>query len=179
VSRSGRDMQGAPAGSSWRWRGRRVHGEGFTLAEVLIASVVLAVSVAAVAQAISAGQQQVYAALHELRAGFVGEAMIEEILAKPYEDPGGGDGESVRADFDDMQDYDGFTQAVGEVTDHAGQSLPPPYQRFGRSVSVTPATVSLDDLSASATGVTITVTVTDEGGRSWSYSRFVSEPGGG
>lgn len=38
----------------------------------------------------------------------IAEAYIEEISLKPFADPDGADGEALRVDFDDTNDYDGL-----------------------------------------------------------------------
>ena len=52
--------------------------------EVLIASAILSFAVAAISQAIVAGQTQTYEALHAQRGMSLADALIEEIQALPY-----------------------------------------------------------------------------------------------
>ncbi|MEO1237545.1 MAG: hypothetical protein AAFX76_12225, partial [Planctomycetota bacterium] len=79
---------------------------GLTLAEALFASAVLALVVAALSQTVVSGQSHTYNALHEARALSLAEALMEEVLALPYTDPGGDTaagpdaGESARDTFD-------------------------------------------------------------------------------
>ena len=75
---------------------------GLTLAEVLLASVVLAFIVAGLTQTIVSGQSHTYNALHEERALSLAEALMDEVLAMSYADlggdttPGPDDGETSR-----------------------------------------------------------------------------------
>ncbi|MBI1337600.1 MAG: hypothetical protein GC164_11625 [Phycisphaera sp.] len=159
----------------------RSRAVGFTLMEVLIASTILAFSVAAITQAIVAGQTQSYEALHEYRALSLAEALMEEILAKPYDDPEGATdigpdaGETTRALFDNVDDYHGYTEAAGTVADEAGLVYPAPFTDFSRSVTVSDASQGIAGLGVTLYGVTVTVTVTDERGRQWTIARFVQE----
>ena len=45
------------------------------------------------------------------QAAAIAEAYLEEILLKPLTDPDGVDGEAARADYDDLDDYDGLSDA--------------------------------------------------------------------
>ncbi|MFW6060012.1 MAG: type IV pilus modification PilV family protein [Phycisphaeraceae bacterium] len=158
---------------------------GFTLPEVLIATAVLAIAVAALTQAIVAGQTQTYDAMHRGRAIALAEAMLEEVLSKRYEDadapdaPLGPDtGETGRDDFDDIDDYHGFTETAGELSDHASATYPQMYQRFDRSVTVVSHQVDIAPFGE-RDGLMIEVRVRDERGETWTVNRFVPAPSGG
>ena len=45
------------------------------------------------------------------QAAAIADAYLEEILLKPLTDPDGVDGEALRTDFDDIDDYDGLADA--------------------------------------------------------------------
>ncbi len=163
-------------------RRRRRVSAGFTLMEVMFAVLVLAFSVAALTQAVVSGQSHTYEAMHASRAITLAEAMIDEILGKPYDDPEGAitvgpdTGEATRDRFDNADDYDGYTEAVGAVADQSLALYPELYQRFGRSVTATYVTENLPDLGGDHDGLRVTVTVTDTRGLSWSVTRFIQEP---
>jgi len=171
-----------PKRVSNRGRGARRAG-GFTLLEALFAASVLAVVVAAVTQSIVAGQMQTYDAMHSARAVALTEAMMEEILVLPYDDPEGGvvigpdAGETTRQQFDDIDDYHGFTEAAGTLTDAEGNLYNDLYQGFTRSVTVATGSVDVAAFGAAQNGLTITTAV-QEGttGRTWVVTRFVPEP---
>ncbi len=150
---------------------------GFTLAEVLIAAAILAFSVGAVTQAIVYGQMRTYSAMSEARALALAEAMIDEVLAIPYN---GSTGNNARG-FDHMNDYNNYSENAGSVRDASGNAYPEMYQSYSRSVTITPQTwgVTWQGTAAFNTnedGRTITVTVQEGGGPSWSITRFVPEP---
>lgn len=165
-----------------RAKAHRRPARGFTLAEVLLASAILSLATLAVVQAVSAGQSQTLGALKRSRANALADVLLEEILSKPYADPEGqtgfgpDTGESARADFDNIDDYHGYTEPAGALADHAGQVYSSGYQGFERSVSVVALTNSVADLGGDHAGVQVTVTVSEPSGRSWVVERFVPEP---
>lgn len=150
--------------------------------EVMFAVLVLAFAVAALTQAVVSGQSHTYEAMHASRAVSLAEAMIDEVLSKPYDDPEGeltvgpDTGETSRDLFDNADDYDGLAEAAGAVQDQSLTVYPDLYQRFGRSVTAAYVTESLPDLGGNHDGLSVTVTVTDTNGRIWSVSRFIQEP---
>lgn len=154
---------------------------GFTLLEALIASVILAMSVLAVTQAITAGHAQLADGLRRQRAIELAEAMVEEITARPHDDPDGASalgpdaGESGRGDFDNRDDYHGLSETPGLLADAFASPLPEPYQGFNRAVSITDTTVSLGPLG-SQPALVVTVTVSLPDGRSWPLTRILPEP---
>lgn len=155
---------------------------GLTLVEAMTAAVVLSVAVIAVSQAMVAGQMQTYDALHRQRAMALADALIEEIVRLPYDDPDGtttfgpDPGESSRAQFDDINDFHGFSQSAGALTNAAGVLYDPAYQQFSRSVSVSAGSQTVAGLGAAYPGVTVQVTVTDAAGTSWTVTAFVPGP---
>ena len=155
---------------------------GFSLMEAMFAVVVLSFSVAALTQAVVSGQSHTYEAMHASRAISLAEAMIDEVLSKPYVDPDGDvtvgpdAGESSRDLFDCADDYDGLTEAAGAVADQSGVVYPELYQKFGRSVTAGYTTEKFVDLGGDHDGLTVTVTVTDTKGRVWTVTRFIQEP---
>lgn len=155
---------------------------GFTLVEVLMAAATLAFVVAAVSQAVVSGQSQTYDAIRQVRALALAEALIEEILSKPYVDPSNGSttlgpesGESSRALYDNADDYHGLSETLGNCQDALGAAYPPAYSVFARSVTCAYTTKTAAGLG-SFDGLMVTVTVTDDHGRTWSISRFITKP---
>ena len=155
---------------------------GYTLTEVLIAAAILAFVVAALTQAIVAGQMQTYAALHDNRAVSLAESFMDEVLALPYDDPDGPSvvgpeaGEAARDDFDNLDDYHGYSQAAGAIVNLNDASYPDAFQGFTRSIAVVYGTVSVPTFGGDLNGLTITITVTDADGRQWTLDRWVPEP---
>ena len=156
--------------------------DGFTLAEVLIASAILSFATLAIVQAVAAGQATTLDALGRARADALAEVLLEEVLSKPYADPEGETGfgpdagESDRSDFDNIDDYNNYAEAAGTLADHAGSAYPTAYQGFDRVVTVAAVTNTVAALGGDHTGVQVTVTVSEGTGRSWVVERFVPEP---
>lgn len=163
-------------------RKRSQRNQGFTLAEVLIASAILSFVTIGIVQAVSAGQARTLDALKRARAQALAEVLLEEILAKPYADPEGAtgfgpdSGEASRSDFDNIDDYHGYLESVDTLADHAGALYGVAYQSLERSASVTAVTNSVADLGGDHAGVQVTVSVNEPGGRVWTVERFVPEP---
>lgn len=149
--------------------------------ECLLASAVLAIAVAALAQTVSIGQKQTQEALRGLRAMELASALMEQICGLPYDDPDGvstlgpESGETTRSRFDNVDDYHGYTEARGSLADSRGTAYPQSYQEFSRSVTGAAQTLNITGLSA-VTGLSITVTVTDRRGQRWTLTRFVPDP---
>lgn len=152
--------------------------------EVLLASAILAFAVAGLSQVLVAGQMHVYGALHEARAVSLLEATMAEVTRLPYADPEDGanyqpgpeSGEAARSGYDNIDDYDGWSQAAGALTDYGNTPYPAAYSRFSRSVAVASVTNAVTVYSRKYDGVNITVTVTDDTGRTWTLERLVPEP---
>lgn len=164
-----------------RLRDRRIQ-RAFTLVEVLIASAIIAFAVAAISQAVVSAQMQTYEALHDLRGMSLAESLVEEAIALPYADPEGAStpgpesGETTRALFDNVDDFHGFTEATGTLTDVAGVAYPTTFSQFSRTTTVAYGPLTIAGFTQSLNGLTVTVTVTDARGSTWTASRFVPEP---
>jgi prepilin-type N-terminal cleavage/methylation domain-containing protein len=89
---------------------------GFTLAECLIASVVLAVTVLGICGALTAAAHQTEAMEVDARAVSIAREMMEQIAARPFDPPASGDqpgwlsGNHSTNTFDNIADYNGLTQ---------------------------------------------------------------------
>jgi MSHA pilin protein MshD len=90
---------------------RSRHQRGMTLIEVTIAIVVIAIAAGAVLGVLSATSAHSADAMVMSQGAAIATAYSEEIALKAFADPDGVDGEAARADFDDVDDYDGLTDA--------------------------------------------------------------------
>lgn len=81
---------------------------GVTLVELIVSIVIVAIAVGAVLNTLSSNLGRSADAFITLQAGAIAEAYLEEIRLRPFVDPDGVDGEANRADFDDLDDYDGL-----------------------------------------------------------------------
>lgn len=169
--------QRASANGGRRWRSRAL-----TLAESLLATILLATTVTVVVGAVLAGHQQTCEAGDTRRAVALVEAMMEEILALPYDDPDGASapgpeaGESSRAAFDNIDDYHGYSEAAGAVADAAGSPYPAAYAVYDRSVTIAAASIRPTGFATAAPGLSVTVSVGHTGRTVASASRFVAQP---
>ena len=167
-------------------RQKSTHAGALTLVECLLAMAILGMAVAAFSQAFFTGQMQTHDALHRRRAVELAEALMDEILSLPYCDaqdetcgdsgPGPEAGETNRASFDNVDDFHGFSESAGSLADAAGTAYDALYQDFQRSVTVTTGNVSVTGFADPIPGDTVTVTVQDTAGASWTITRFVAQP---
>ena len=101
-----------------------IRNRGFTLAEVLIASAMLAFIASAIMVPFAAGiQHDRFCGIHT-EAVTLGQDLMEDILALPFYDPdtpeslalGPDAGEFTRPTFDNVDDYHGYSESDGVVT---------------------------------------------------------------
>lgn len=94
---------------------RATDRHAFTLAESLLAAVVLAIAVIAVSATLSASQAHVNAIENGSRAASLARQLMEEIAAKPFvavDATPGWPGVTSRASYDTVNDYDGYTDTT-------------------------------------------------------------------
>lgn len=153
---------------------------GFSLPEVLIAAMIVAIISLAMTQAIVAGHQQTDNAVTVHRAAVLADSMLERVVALPYNDPdeassiGPETDETVYTGFDNVDDYHGYSEAAGGLIDASGAALPDAYQAYARSVQVASETLDVADLGGVHDGVRVTVTVTMPDGRQLTVHRWVA-----
>jgi len=82
---------------------------GTTLIELIITITVVAIAVTAVLGNLSMTSTMSALALVRHQSTAIAEAYLEEILLRPFVDPDGADGETARAQLDDVDDYNGRT----------------------------------------------------------------------
>ncbi|MBN2560690.1 MAG: type II secretion system protein [Phycisphaerae bacterium] len=117
---------------------------GFTLAEALLASTILAIVAATATLPFTAGVQQVNEAAKLEQAVALGQAMMEEILARPFFEPderiaspGPGPDETSRELFNNIDDFDGYAESVGDLRNFENAVITDPSSDgFWRDVSV-------------------------------------------
>jgi MSHA pilin protein MshD len=160
---------------------------GFTIAEGLIASGVLAVTVTAIIAPFSTASRCEHEDARIAVCSFLAKEMMEEILSKPFDDPDGDDdvvgpggGESGRDDFDNVDDYHGLTEnSEGSgIRDAWGNACTDP--RASDLVrSVTAEYIQLDDQTVffdEPTFIRVTVTVTHDASELVELVRLVRKP---
>ena len=100
---------------------QRFNINGFTLIEIIVTIVVLAVAATALLSVFTSTVGSSANPVIQQQAISIAEAYIEEILLKDFNDPDGSGVEADRADFDDVRDYDGITNAA--VSDQNGNAI--------------------------------------------------------
>jgi len=140
--------------------------KGFTLTEALLAAVVLSMAITGIVMPFTAGAQNEQNDARGTLAVALGQEMMEEILAKPFRDPQGSSGpgpepgENTRNRFDNIDDYDGYSEFDGELVGFNGTAIDGP-AAVGLSRHVTAAYVYVagQDTSGDATFIRIKVEV--------------------
>jgi len=84
---------------------------GVALIELVVSIVIVSIAAASVLGLLSRTTEHSADAMIISQAVSIAEAYLEEISLKPFADPDGVDGEGNRADFDDVDDYDGLVDA--------------------------------------------------------------------
>jgi MSHA pilin protein MshD len=84
---------------------------GATLIELVVSIVVIAIAASAVLGVLSRSVGRSADAMVMSQAVSIAEAYLEEIMLKPFADPDGVDGEALRTDFDDVDDYHGLVDS--------------------------------------------------------------------
>lgn len=142
----------------------------FTLAESLIASVVLAAGVIGISSTLGVSYKQSRVLQTTSSAAALAEQLMEEISAKPWSDPDTGlatdaDRESARAQYDNVFDYNGFADLSSGLTTLGGDSVATVGgELYSRSVTVEVMNGPAGSANADGAFARVTVTVTAPGG---------------
>jgi prepilin-type N-terminal cleavage/methylation domain-containing protein len=156
---------------------------GLTIVECLIAMTILSVIVLVTCHTLAAGQQHVRNGDRLTGAARLGRDLLEEIGARDYRDAttptnfGRETGETARAHFDDVDDYNAYTESAGTIKDFDGNFYPADDQTYSRSVAVTATTRTVTNLARDFPGLNVVVTVRSNTGEQWKFTRFIPEPG--
>lgn len=127
---------------------------GFTLVELVVAIVIIAMAATTIVGVMSAVSTRSADVMVQVQAMNVADAYLREILAQPFADPDGIGGEMTRTAFDDVNDYDGLSNAGAE--DQYGNAVA---GLNGYQVGVVVAAAALGAIPAAQSRL-ITVTVT-------------------
>ena len=149
-------------------RGRR---RGFSLVEVVVSTIVVALLLVAGMQTAGASKSLQYRAATAGRGTLLAQALLSEVLAKPYaelnnlESIGPEPGEGGRAAFDDVDDFHGWSDSPPTWPDGSAMAL---HGGGGWGRSVTVEWVGPLDLTGAAVAADggvkrVTVTVARDG----------------
>jgi len=132
------------------------HSKGFTLIELVTGIVVLAISLTLLSTLLFPQARNSVDAIQQVRATELGNALMSEILARRFDEQSsansnqrcgegdpctapanlGPDGGETRADYDDVDDYDGLAQTGTDFATGQGNSIGDLYNGFALEVSV-------------------------------------------
>jgi MSHA pilin protein MshD len=139
----------------------RPQHRGFTLIELIIFIVVVSAGLAGILSVMNTVVKSSADPMVRKQAIAIAESLLEEILLKDYANPVGGDTGAVRALFDDVDQYAGYTTSGG-VKDVLGTAVAG-LERYDIT-SVAVGTTTLGSGAASQTVKRVEVTVTGPGG---------------
>ena len=127
-----------------------IRSAGFTLIELVIFIVVVSVGVAGILSVMNLTVQHSTDPMVRKQAAALADSILEEILLKEYRDPDGGANvvEAGRSAYDDVDDYNGLTNA-------AFADLPAVVSSYVINIAVTDGTAIL---GVTAKKVKVTVT---------------------
>lgn len=106
---------------------------GLALIEAVIAIAIIAIVVVTLTAQVSQANLQSGLGMTQTEAAAIAEAYLSEILARPFNDPDGADGEPLRRQFDDIDDYQGL---IDNGARDASGNLLPGSSRFRVAVTV-------------------------------------------
>ncbi len=108
----------------------RPQRRGFTLVEAMLSASILAIVSASAALPFAAGIQQTNEAARLEQAVELGQAMMEEILARPFFEPesravvlGPGAGETSRELFNNLDDFHKFAESTDDLRNFANTAI--------------------------------------------------------
>jgi MSHA pilin protein MshD len=87
------------------------NNRGFTLVELIISMVVVSIALGGVLMVMNYTVRHSADPMLQRQAVAIAETYMEEVLLHAYSDPDGTSGEALRRLFDDVDDYDGLTDA--------------------------------------------------------------------
>lgn len=132
----------------------KLRHQGFTLIEVIIFIVVVSAGLVGILAVSNAVVKSSADPMVRKQAVAIAESLLEEITLKDYANPAGGYAGTVRAQFDDVDDYAGYaTTGIQDVSGSAVAGL----ERYNVAVAVA-ATTDLTGVAAKQITVTVTVT---------------------
>jgi prepilin-type N-terminal cleavage/methylation domain-containing protein len=158
---------------------------GFTLAEAMMAVVVLSIAAAGVLLPFSSGAVVRAEGMRRTLSAKLASDLIEQIVVKPFRDPDGStydynlgpdEGETTFGEFDNLDDFHGYSEPQGQVKDAGGTVFTDSnYSNFSRSVSCEYVYVPQESRTTSPKYILITVRVQYNGKQMASISRLISE----
>jgi len=149
--------------------------QGFTLIELIVGIVVLSISLAIVSTLIAPAEEKSADNILQIKASELGQSLMNDITSRAFDhnsDMSGGlvrcgeagttcsitlgpePGEATRSQYNDVDDFNGFTEKVNSTDD----ALDGGYNQFEISVTVIYAGTDLGLVNNLAKRITVTVT---------------------
>ncbi len=129
--------------------------QGFTLVELIIFIVVVGAGLAGILSVMNQVVRHSADPMLTKQAVALADSVLEEVLQKAYDDPDGSNtGETDRSNWDNVDDFNGATQAAF--------GLPPNLAGYAVAVAVADGSATL---GVQARRVTVTVTISATGDR--------------
>jgi hypothetical protein len=159
---------------------RKFGASAFTVVEAVAASTVLLICVLAVALTLGASSNQVLDLQTTITSSILGQELLEEISAKPFPtpgvttNPGWQQGQYNRSQYDDVGDYNGYTDTTPlQMLDGTSVDPTPPIS-YTRAVTFSYMNSPTGPTSTTGSFGLVTVTVTPSAGPPVSFMRVVS-----
>ncbi len=131
------------------------HHQGFTLIELLIFIVVVSAGLAGILSVMNTSVKSSADPMVRKQTVAIAESLLEEILQKSYtNDPVDGDTGTTRAQFDDVDQYAGYTTTAG-ITDPLGAAIPS-LSAYNIAPAVAVTTTTLDGVGVKVITVSVT-----------------------
>lgn len=155
---------------------------GFTLVEALLAAAMLTLVVAATVMPFSTGARCQQTASQQAVALELAQDLMEEILSRPFDDPGGsttrgpdsGESHANRASLDNLDDYNGCIEAAGTIRpNQQTAALDPLAAQMSRSAQVEYVRLTGQNSSQPMNVCRVTVRVTCRGAELAMLTRLV------
>lgn len=180
--------------------GQHARQRGFTLLELVLGLVILAISSTVLVSVLLPLQQQAANYSHQVRSIELAQALLAEIQARAFDDATPSNGsllrcdeqgaascvaafpacptqgssaiteESQRADFDDVDDYHCFRASGAALVDVLGQPLADSYRNYQLAVQVSYAGTEYGLAQRRIKKISVTVTSPD--GERWLFTRL-------
>ncbi len=124
---------------------------GFTLVELIFFIVVVTLGIAGILAVMDTSVRASADPMVRKQAMVLADSLLEEILLKPFADPDGVGGETTRATFDDVNDFNGIDEVIPAGPVFTG--MPALLNGYRIQIQVTVAT--LDTVAARRVSVTV------------------------
>ncbi|MEW6132891.1 MAG: pilus assembly protein MshD [Pseudomonadota bacterium] len=136
---------------------------GISLIELVLYIAIVSVGIAGILSVMNVTAQHSADPMVNKQALAVAESLLEEVLLKEYDNPAGGYSGADRTQFDDVDDYNGYTMTG--ISDIGGSPIAA-LSAYNASVAVLATTLS------GVAAKLVTVTVTGPGGASIALSGY-------